>query len=227
MADFDISAIFPFVMPSTPGVTTSDLKRAIVGAARELTRKARLWSVQLAPVYADGTTPDVALVLPTGAELVKVEGWGLGGVQRRMLTLDEAVAEGLEPNSFDTGVFFDGPDGGSDGLLTAPVAYVTDPVTPILRVLPLQTDTTLAIVARAHLTLQEGATTFPSALTPHMRLIGQGATYMLQLLPEKGYSNPGQASINKDLFDVGVGRLVLRAGRAYGAGTTRRRPRNY
>jgi hypothetical protein len=224
-ADFAIALVYPYVLPFVPGVPTSALNRAILAAADTILRRTRAWNVQLAPIFPDGVNTDFDLPVPTNGQITKLCDWSLNGVRRRQYTLEQATAEGLEPGFYDSGDFFDGPDGGSDGILNSPVAYL--PNESQVRVLPLQTDTTLPIVVRVNLTVRDDATALPGVLTPYLKLIGKGALADLQSQPKKDYTNLAQSGVNEDRFKAGVGKLAFRAMRSFGAATVRRRPRTY
>lgn len=223
--DFDIALVQPYVLPFVPGVTTIAMNRAIIAAADKLLRRVRIWNMQLAPIYPDGTNTDFDLAIPDNAQITKFCGWSLNGVRRRMLTLEEATALGLEPSFYDTDDFFDGPDGGTDSVLLSPVAYM--PNENQVRVLPLQTDVAQPIVVRVNLTVKDGATTLPGVLTPYIKLLGQGALASLQSQPKKDYTDLAQSGVNEDRFETGVGRLAIRATRAFTGAPMRRRPRTY
>lgn len=224
-ADFALSLVYPYVLPFAPGVPTTAMNRAIIAAADEILRRTRLWNVQLAPIFPNGTSTDFDLIVPANAQVTKFCGWSLNGVRRRQYTLEQATAEGLEPGFYVTGDFFDGPDSGSDGILNSPVAYL--PNESQVRVLPLQTDTTQPIVVRVNLTVTDSATTLPGALTPYLKLIGRGALADLQSQPKKDYTNLAQSGVNGDRFHTGVGKLAFRVTRSFGTATVRRRPRAY
>jgi len=225
-AEFPTSQVYPWILPHAPGVTNAAMDREIVTAADKILRRTRLWNVQLAPFYPDGVNDTFDIVQPTNySQVCKLWGWSLNGVRRRTYTQEQAMNAGLEPSFYDTDTFFDGADGGSDGVLLSPVAFL--PNENQVTVLPLQTDTAQPIVLRVGFTIKPGGTTLPGVLAPYVQLLAEGALSRLQATPKKDYTDLGQAGVNEDRFNTGVGRLALRATRAFGAGTVRRRPRTY
>lgn len=225
-AEFATSTVYPWILPHAPGVTNAAMDREIVTAADKILRRTRLWNVQLAPMFPDGINSTYDIPQPTAySQVCKFSGWSLNGVRRSTYTLEQATAAGLEPSFYDTDDFFDGADGGSDGVLLSPVAFL--PNENQVTVLPLQTDVAQPIVLRMGFTVKPGSTTLPGVLMPYLQLLANGALAKLLATPKKDYTSFDLAGVNEDQFKTGVGRLALRATRAFGAGTVRRRPRTY
>lgn len=220
---FSLENVYPYIVPSAKSVGPGALDQAIVSCADELLRRVRLWNTILAPITPVVDQTDYVLPAPTDAQVVKVEGWAVNGVRQKMLTLDQAIARGLEPGSFSTADFFDGAT--DDGFAQALAAWQVTEGT--VRISPAPTDVTALMTFHVNLTVLNGATTLPDVLLPYVRLIGYGALASLQMVPEKDYSNPQLAGVNAGLFDDGVGTLAIRTARAFGSATVRRRARAY
>lgn len=220
---FPLENVYPFIIPSAKGVGPGALDLAIVSAADELLRKVRLWTTILAPITPVVAQTDYVLPAPTDAQVIKVEGWAINGVRQRVLTLDQAIARGLEPGSFSTTDFFDGPT--DDGPAATPAAWQVTEGT--VRISPAPIDASALMTFHVNLSVLNGASTLPDVLLPYVRLIGYGALATLQMVPGKDYSNPQLAGVNAGLFDDGVGTLAIRTARAFGAATVRRRARAY
>jgi hypothetical protein len=220
---FPLENVYPFIIPSAKSVGPGTLDQAIVSCADEILRRVRLWTTVLAPIAPVVDQTDYVLPAPTDSQVIKAEGWAVNGVRQRMLTLDQAIARGLESGSFTTDDFFDGPS--ADGPADALAAWQT--TEGVVRISPAPTDVTALMTFHVNLTVLTGATTLPDVLLPYVRLIGYGALASLQIVPDKDYSNPQLASVNAGLFDDGVGTLVIRTERAFGAATVRRRARAY
>jgi hypothetical protein len=220
---FPLENVYPYVIPSAKSVGPGALDQAIISAADELLRTVRLWTTLLDPVTPVVGQSDYVLPAPADSQVIKLEGWAVNGVRQRTLTLNQAIERGLEPGTFSTADFFDGPT--ADGPADALAAWqVTEGV---VRISPAPTDVTALMTFHVNLTVLNGATTLPDVLLPYVRLLGYGALASLQIVPGKDYSNPQLAGVNAGLFDDGVGTLAIRTARAFGRATVRRRARAY
>lgn len=224
-ADFALSLIYPFILPSAKSAAYGLVDQAITSAADQVLRRTRLWNVQLDPMTSVANQSDYPLVLPAGAQCTKLIGWAMDGVMRRTLTLDQATAYGLDPGyTLSTNVWFDGDV--VDGVPGYPVAYLV--YENVARVLPVPADTSNTLVFRVNLTvLPTGVTSLPGVLGPYLRLLSYGALAILQSMPQKDYTDLKQADLNQGRFDDGVAKLAWRITRAFGATTPRRSARFY
>lgn len=229
---FPLENVYPHIVPAVKGVGPAMLDLFIVNAADKLLRRVALWNAQLDPIIpvVDVTDPqnpigqtDYVLIPPTDAQVVKVNGWSIGGVGQKMLTLPQAIARGLEPGGFTTNTYFDGPT--DDAPAYAPAAWQV--VEGTVRISPPPIDVTALMTFSVNLTVFNGATTLPDVLLPYVRLLGYDALASLQMVPGKDYSNPQAAAANAGLFEDGVGSLTIRLERAFGSATVRRRVRAY
>lgn len=192
------AAFYPLVLPWVPGCPEPAVDLALRNAAREFCMATRRWQEQAAAQTGDGTTQQFALVLPTGAELVRVERCTVAGEDMDVLSASDMPADWQESD----------PD---DGALTDKAVVLADNTGLLLY--PTPADGDAIVIYQALKPTVTAAEVGDVIYDEHAEDVAHGALSRLMRLPGQSWTNFEAAAGYRTLFNESMHPAANWAGR--------------
>lgn len=186
---------YDFCHADVPGVSTFAAERELRRAAQEFFEKTKCWKADLDPVYLFPGIESYDVDVPKGATVVKIEqATDAGGHHLNLLT----------PGQGGTGIAFQ-----------TQLQFLAIPVPTARSIVKL----------RAVLMPNHAATGIEDALfDQYAEIIGRGAKARLYLQPQKTYTNPELAAVEKEEFTLAIAREKVAAAKGFSGAPLRTKP---
>lgn len=185
---------YQFCGADVPGVSIFAAERELRRATQEFCERTKAWKEDLDPAHIFPNVDLYDVEVPKGATIIKITEIRQDGHAIHLMTPDSGYSSGIE--------------------FISPVQF---------RVVPMP-------VSRSRLTMKavlqpdHGAPGVADLIyNQYAELIGAGAKARLYLQPEKPYTNPALAAVEREKFEQGIARVKLDAAKGYSGAPLRTR----
>lgn len=201
------------VLLEVPGCPVFSIAQCIKDAAIEFCLKTDIWIQPLEDSILPANTNEIDLSPPTGAEINHVL-----GLYRNRGTPSSPSYERLSPVT-PVDIIMNSGRGparcytmnDSDTITVAPTPEVSETLYVLYSLKPSQSSTSI-----------------PDFIAnENSETLIKGALYRLQIQPEKVWSDPNRANINKSLFDKALGLAIRKSKHGYAGGPLTVAPREF
>lgn len=202
MASF--SDFMPDIAPWVGGCPTIMIEQAILNATIEFCRESLWWRVDHDPITAMPSVSEYDLSAPSGSAIIRpvsatFEGDDLPPKDTNWLDANVTDWQTDEGNIY----YFNVPSHGTVRLVRIPEKLYLNALRVRMALMPSRTATTIDDTIYNH----------------HYETIGHGAKARLMAVPDKPWSNPGEAAYYAGLFEQAVSKARIEAEMGYAGAT--------
>ena len=185
---------YQFCGADVPGVSIFAAERELRRAAQEFCERTKAWKEDLDPAYIFPNVELYDVETPKGATILKIAEIKQDGHNIHLMTPDSGYRSGVE--------------------FISPMQF---------RMVPMPVSRSI-LRMRAVLQPDHDAPGVADLIyNQYAELIGAGAKARLYLQPEKPYTNPALAAVEKEKFEQGIARVKLDAAKGYSGAPLRTR----
>ena len=198
-----------YVRPETQGAPDFLIERAIRDSAIEFCKRTGVYIPEPEQVSVISGINEYEVSVPTGTEMNYITDIFADQTKLQPVSFNELLEKLGDETQRGTPRYYSQRDNSS--FFVAPIPSTADTLRVLYSLKPSSTSTSIPDFVGKE----------------HRETIAQGALYRLQMMPDQPFTNPGAASMNKQLFDKEVGRTVRQVKYGFSGGSLKVRYRSF
>ena len=198
-----------YVRPETQGAPDFLIERAIRDSAIEFCKRTGVYIPEPEQVAVIAGINEYEVTVPTGTEMNYITDVFADQKKLQPVSFNELLEKLGDETQRGTPKYYSQRDNSS--FFVAPIPSTADTFRVLYSLKPSSSSTSVSDFVGKE----------------HRETIAQGALYRLQMMPNQPFTNPGAASMNKQLFEREVGRTVRQVKYGFSGGTLKVRYREF